>query len=116
MFRTRGLSHIQLVVDDLDAAATFYGDVFGFEVVHRRSRSLLLQSPGGGGSLAVRLPPDGAPKSPSDFGLSLHDPADLEAVLGLVIGCGGHVISRTEHTVGGASAVIADPDGNRISL
>lgn len=122
MIRTRGLSHIELRVGDsadVERAVRFYGDVFGFEVVARTDGGALLQVPGGLGSIAVERagdgdgPPAGAA---THFGLVLSDRQELDAAVRLAVAHGGALITRTDHALGGATAILTDPAGHRITL
>ena len=122
MIRTRGLSHVELRVgaaDDVERTVRFYRDVFGFEVVARSDDRVLLQVPGGVGSIAVE--PAGAgggdpPGGPTHFGLVLSDPRELDAAVDLAIDHGGTLIARTDHALGGTTAILTDPAGHRITL
>jgi len=129
MIRTRGLSHIELRVgdiDDVERTVRFYGDVFGFEVVARSDDRALLQVPGGLGSIAVAVAAavadavDRAGDHPSPgathFGLVLSDPRELDAAVHLAVAHGGTLIARTDHALGGATALVADPAGHHITL
>jgi catechol 2,3-dioxygenase-like lactoylglutathione lyase family enzyme len=127
MIRTRGLSHIELRVgdvDDVERTVRFYGDVFGFEVVARSADRALLQVPGGLGSLAVELA-DGAgagddgdhlPAGVVHFGFVLSDPRELDAAVHLAVAHGGTLVARTDHALGGTTVTLADPAGHRITL
>jgi predicted enzyme related to lactoylglutathione lyase len=116
MIRTRGVSQIQLAVTDMDRTIQFYSEVFGFEVVHRRDRRAVLQTPSDHGSLVLTHVRTSEQTRCTEFGLDLMDPADVDAALSLAEANGGAVIVRTDHAVGGTAAVIADPTGHRISL
>jgi catechol 2,3-dioxygenase-like lactoylglutathione lyase family enzyme len=119
MIRIQGISHVELPVrdtGDIDRAVRFYGDVFGFEVVVRGGDRVLLQTPAGSGSIALRLAGEVDPLSAAQFGLGLADPGELDAALRLVVACGGLLVERTDHAVGGTTAVVADPSGHRITL
>lgn len=108
------MSRLELSVDDLDVAAAFYTDVFGFEVVARRGPVVVLQPPGGTGSLALeRAHPR---RRVTHFALELLRPADVHLALDLVVAAGGRVLERSELATGSTTAVVADPTGNRITL
>lgn len=116
MIRTRGVSHIELAVDHIDRAIHFYSNVFGFEVVHRNNHHAVLRTPGAPGSLALQQVGQKETAQRVRFGLSLVEPGDLDAAISLALENGGLVITRTDHPVGGSTAVIADPTGHRITL
>jgi catechol 2,3-dioxygenase-like lactoylglutathione lyase family enzyme len=119
MIRTEGISHVELPVrdpGDMERAVRFYGDVFGFEVVVRGADRVLLQAPTGHGSIALQLAEDVEPLSAAQFGLALADPSELDAALRLAVSCGGLLVERTDHAVGGTTAVVTDPSGHRIRL
>jgi catechol 2,3-dioxygenase-like lactoylglutathione lyase family enzyme len=116
MIRTRGLSHVDLAVRDLDRSVGFYGDVFGFEVVRRGPTHAVLQTPAGPGSLALTRNVATTTLPITHFGLHLVDPGDLDTAVSLAVARGATLLSRTSHLVGGATAVLADPTGHRITL
>jgi catechol 2,3-dioxygenase-like lactoylglutathione lyase family enzyme len=122
MIKTRGLSHVELRVgdvDDVERTVRFYGEVFGFEVVARSADSALLQVPGGLGSLAVGLSSGGdddRPAGATHFGLVLSDPRELDAAVHLALAHGGTLVARTDHALGGATATLTDPAGHHITL
>ncbi len=116
MIRTNGVSHVELAVDDIDRAIQFYSDVFGFEVVQLSNGNAVLRTPGAPGSLALQQAGGPNPLHIARFGLSLIDPADLDAAISLALSNGGSLICRTDHPLGGGTATISDPAGHWITL
>jgi catechol 2,3-dioxygenase-like lactoylglutathione lyase family enzyme len=116
MIRTRGISHVELPVRDVERAARFYGDVFGFEVVVTHEGGARLQTPGGHGSITLQASVEADAVGGAHFGLVLSDPAERDAAVRLAVACGGTLVEWTDHPVGGSTAVVADPSGHRITL
>jgi predicted enzyme related to lactoylglutathione lyase len=107
---------VQCKVHDMETAVAFYRDVFGFEVVGLRNGHALLQTPNGLGSLMFEAVSAADDVHITRFSISLVDPADLDRAVALAVAAGGRVVSVTEHAVGGATVVVADPIGNLITL
>src|SRR5262249_40336984 len=84
MIRTRGVSPARLAASDLDLAIRFYGEVFGFEVVHRADSHAVLQSPFGHGSVLLTQVSSEWAACPA-FGLDLVDPAEVDAAVLLAV-------------------------------
>jgi predicted enzyme related to lactoylglutathione lyase len=116
VIRTKGVRHVELTVRDLDEAAGFYVDVFGFEIVGRRHCAAVLETPGVEGALLLREVASPADIRITDFGLALHDPGDLDAAVALAVFHGGTLVRLVEHPVGGMSALLTDRTGHRIAL
>ena len=121
MIKTEGLTHIQLVVSDLDRSLGFYKQVFGMEEMFRDGPALVfLRTPGSrdtitlnGGKAGVT---PGESAGVSHFGFRLIEPSDLDRAVEEVCEAGGRLIERGEHSPGVAYAYVADPDGYTIEL
>jgi predicted enzyme related to lactoylglutathione lyase len=107
---------VELGVADIETAFHFYTEVFGFELVSRSDDRVVLETPGGRGSIALRVA--GALSSTAAVTLSLEivDPASLANMAGLVERHGGTVLAHTTDLLGGPTALVADPDGHHIVL
>lgn len=120
MIRTQGLTHVHLIVADLDRSLRFYTGVFGMEEQFREEPSMVfLSTPGSADSITLNQQP-GDPRIGSGgvdhIGFRLVDKADLDSAVREVEAAGGRLIERGEHAPGAPYAYVADPDGYMIEL
>ena len=120
MIRTQGLTHVHLIVADLDRSLRFYTGVFGMEEQFREEPSMVfLSTPGSADSITLNQQP-GDPRIGSGgvdhIGFRLVDKADLDAAVREVEAAGGRLVERGEHAPGAPYAYVADPDGYMIEL
>jgi catechol 2,3-dioxygenase-like lactoylglutathione lyase family enzyme len=122
MIKTQGLTHIHLVVRDLERALRFYQDVFGMEERFRDGpKMVFLNTPGSSDVVTlneVRAEADlaGVNGGVAHFGFRLADSADHDSAIADVEAAGGKLIRRGEHAPGAAFAYVQDPDGYVIEL
>ena len=120
MIRTQGLTHIHLVVTDLQASLKFYCDVFGMQERFWDGPSMVfLNTPGSKDTITLRQGEVGdsvGPGGVGHFGFRLAENQDLEAAIHDVTSNGGSLIGRGEHQPGNPFAYVADPDGYVIEL
>jgi len=91
--RTQGLTHIHLMVRDLERAVAFYTRVFGLKEQFREGASMVfLNTPGRDDMVTLN-----------------EDPREVEAA-------GGTLIRRGEHAPGVPFAYVRDPDGYVLEL
>jgi catechol 2,3-dioxygenase-like lactoylglutathione lyase family enzyme len=122
MIRTQGLTHIHLIVRDLERSLHFYKSVFGMEERFRDGpKTVFLNTPGS--SDLVTLNEDrvearfaGVNAGIAHFGFRLLSKADLGAAIAEVEAAGGKLIRRGEHSPGASFAYVHDPDGYVIEL
>ena len=130
MIRTRGLSHINLNVSDIERSARFYQKVFGLELLvdyagpmgpHPYGRQMLFSTPGCDDLIALSQV-EGVPVGAggmNHWGLNLASGDDVDAAVALAIASGGKLIRREEYEFEGArepQAYVKDPDGYVIEL
>jgi catechol 2,3-dioxygenase-like lactoylglutathione lyase family enzyme len=120
MIRTQGLTHVHLIVDDLDRSLDFYTGVFGMEEQFRDGPTLVfLRTPGATDSITLNWRP-GDPRigrgGVDHFGFRLLDKSDLDEAVRQVEAAGGRLVERGEHEPGVPFAYVADPDGYLIEL
>lgn len=126
--RVSGQLESSLYVGDLDASASFYQRVFGFEVLLREDRMVGLAVPGGtvlllfrrGGSVQPSVMPggtipahDGRGTMHLCFAVPLSALDDWERHLAAL---GIPVESRVTQSFGGTSLYFRDPDGHSLEI
>lgn len=122
MVKTQGLTHIHLVVRDLERSLRFYGDVFGMEERFRDGPHMVfLNTPGSNDLITLNQNRQevhlaGSSGGVGHFGFRLASPADLDAAIIEVERAGGKLLSRGKHGSGAPFAYVADPDGYVIEL
>ena len=118
--RTQGLTHVHLVVADLDRSLRFYREAFGMEERFRDGPSMVfLQTPGAADSITLNEQP-GDPRIGSGgvdhLGFRRAEGQDLDDAISQVEAAGGQLVERGTHPSGAAYAYVTDPDGYRIEL
>ncbi len=117
----RGMSHIHLVVRDLERSVRFYERAFGLKVVLRNDgeRMVFMQTPGTSEIVTLREGDDeriGRSGGIDHFGFPLVDANDLDQAILEVEAAGGRLIERVLSASGYPTAFVADPDGYRIQI
>ncbi|MEX0665574.1 MAG: VOC family protein [Acidimicrobiia bacterium] len=120
MIRTQGLTHVHLIVGDLEWSLRFYRDAFSMEEQFRDGPSLVfLRTPGAADSITLNEQPND-PRIGSGgvdhFGFRRADGQDLDDAVRQVEAAGGQLVERGEHQPGVPYAYVADPDGYMIEL
>lgn len=121
MIRTRGLTHIHLIVRDMKRSLHFYRTVFGMRVSFKAGRKLVfLNTPGSKDMITLHQDAElarvaGTSGGISHFGFQLVK-TDLDAAIKEVNKAGGRLLERGEHAPGVPYAYVADPDGYVIEL
>jgi catechol 2,3-dioxygenase-like lactoylglutathione lyase family enzyme len=122
MVGTQGLTHIHLMVRDLERSVTFYKRVFGLEERFREGRHMVfLNTPGSHDLITLNEDPQeaevaGAGGGVDHFGFRLTKISDLDAAIREVEAAGGTLGKRGEHAPGVPFAYVRDPDGYTIEL
>ena len=116
---------VRYIVDDTDAAVTFYGDLLGFEVVRRPGPGfailergplrLLLSEPRGAGGAAQAMP-DGTRPEPGGWNRIQIEVEDLEGYVSALKRAGAHLRNEITHGRGGDQVLLEDPSGNPVEL
>ena len=111
-----GLSHVHVPVSDVERAVRFYVEAFGLEERYRADSGIVyLRIPGS--THHVALHHDALPRGRANrFGFTLSDPADADSLVRRVLSLGGSLLRRRQLAPGVVELVVADPDGNVISL
>jgi catechol 2,3-dioxygenase-like lactoylglutathione lyase family enzyme len=121
MIKTEGLTHIHLLVSDLDRSVAFYQTVFGMEERFRDGPTLVfLRTPGSRDTITINQDPEQRDRigtgGVDHFGFRLQSDADLDAAIGEVLAAGGTLVERGERGSGSEFAYVTDPDGYLIEL
>ena len=122
MIQTQGLTHIHLMVRDLERSLRFYQGIFGMRELFRDGEAMVfLNTPGSRDSITLNEDPamsEGAGKSGgvAHIGFRLANKSDLGAAIAEVEQAGGKLLSRGEHAPGVPYAYVSDPDGYVIEL
>jgi catechol 2,3-dioxygenase-like lactoylglutathione lyase family enzyme len=121
MIKTRGLTHIHLVVKDVRRSLDFYKSVFGMKEKFWAGPGLVfLNTPGSNDLIALHQAEGDEPTGSSGgilhFGFQLENKPDLDSAIDQVIGAGGALKKRGEFGPGMPFAYVADPDGYEIEL
>ncbi len=121
MIKTCGLTHIHLVVKDLQRSLDFYQTVFGMEIKFWAGAGLVfLNTPGSNDLIALHQSegeqPTGTSGGITHYGFQLENKSDLERAISEVVAAGGALKRRGEFTPGMPFAYVSDPDGYEIEL
>lgn len=122
MIKTQGLTHIHLVVRDLERSLRFYQGVFGMREQFRSGPHMIfLNTPGSRDTITLNQNAAEAERAGDNggvahFGFRLADSSDLDAAIREIESAGGRLLSRGEHAPGVPYAYVRDPDGYVIEL
>ena len=121
MIKTCGLTHIHLMVKDIQRSLGFYQTVFGMEVKFWAGDALVfLNTPGSKDMIALHQSTKDEPTGSSGgilhFGFQLENRSELENAIKEVLAAGGALKKRGEFGPGMPFAYVADPDGYEIEL
>jgi catechol 2,3-dioxygenase-like lactoylglutathione lyase family enzyme len=102
MVRTYGLTHINLVVRDVERSLRFYGRVFGVEEYGRTAGLVHTRTPGCQDVITFDEQESGAGESRgiAHFGFRLISPGDIDAAVDEVERAGGKLLRRGEFSPG----------------
>ena len=122
MIKTKGLTHIHLLVKDLERSLDFYKSVFGMEEKYRIGKNMVFLSTPGSQDL-ITLHEDSAKTQLlgrnggiEHFGFQLTKDMNLDDAVNIVEQAGGKLLSRGEHAPGCPYAYVSDLDGYVIEL
>jgi catechol 2,3-dioxygenase-like lactoylglutathione lyase family enzyme len=117
--------NVRYIVQDVDAAIAFYGDLLGFEVemhpapgfamLSRGDLRLLLNTPRGGGGAGVPMP-DGREPEPGGWNRIQIEVDDIERDVEGLRSSGAKFRNEIVSGVAGKQILLDDPSGNPIEL
>jgi catechol 2,3-dioxygenase-like lactoylglutathione lyase family enzyme len=121
MIKTRGLTHIHLMVKDVRRSLDFYKSVFGMEEKFWAGDGLVfLNTPGSNDAIALHQSTEDQPTGSGGgilhFGFQLENKSELDDAINQVVAAGGVLKKRGEFGPGMPFAYVADPDGYEIEL
>lgn len=118
MVRTYGLTHINLVVRDVERSLRFYGQVFGVEEYGRTEGLVHTRTPGCQDVITFDEHSSGAGDSGGipHFGFRLVSAGDIDAAVEEVERAGGKLRRRGEFCPGCPYAYVTDPDGYEVEI
>src|SRR5688572_26549586 len=116
MIRTHGLTHLNLIVSDLDRTLRFYSAAFGVKEYFRDAASVQVLGPGRFDVIAFERGTPRPGQGITHLGFRLVRPEDIDVVVQQVLDAGGHLHRRGEFGPGLPFAYVHDPDGYEIEL
>jgi catechol 2,3-dioxygenase-like lactoylglutathione lyase family enzyme len=121
MIKTQGLTHIHLMVEDIDRSTTFYKTVFGMDTMFHAGRDMVfLNTPGSEDVITLHQRHNGQEVgqmgSIAHFGFQHANDADLDQAVAEIEAAGGKLIKRGSHGGSQEYAYVADPDGYVIEI
>ena len=116
--KTYGLTHIALLVKDLDVTLFFYEKVFDMEIMYRNDDFLQVTTPGSNDIIVFEKKKAEYGKTGSilHFGFRLKDPRDINEIEKRIIAAGGLVTDKGEFCPGEPYLFFKDPDGYTIEV
>ena len=122
MIKTKGLTHIHLLVKDLERSLKFYKSVFGMDEKYRVGKKMVFLSTPGSRDLitiheeSAKTELLGKNGGIEHFGFQRTKDMNLDKAVHIVERAGGKLLSRGEHAPGYLYAYVSDPDGYVIEL
>ena len=119
------LVNVRYMVDDVDAAVTFYSRHLGFDlefqpgpgfaIISRGDLRLMLNTPGGPGGAAQPMP-DGRKPEPGGWNRIQLEVENLEATVDRLRADGVQFRNDVQDGKGGKQILLDDPSGNPVEL
>jgi catechol 2,3-dioxygenase-like lactoylglutathione lyase family enzyme len=116
---TYGLTHLAIVVKDLDKTKAFYKQVFGMEVMYDEKDFIQLTTPGCNDILVFekneKFRP-GAKGGIIHFGFRLRDANEMDGVMRKIKEAGAKIKDQGEFVPGSPYVFFEDPDGYEVEV
>ncbi len=121
MIRTHGITHVHLLVRDLERSLRFYEEVFGFTRQLNVGKLTFLTTPGTGDLLTLSCGEHatkhaGPGGGIEHFGFRLEEDVNVDDAVEVAVKGGAALIQRGEHAPGWPFAYLTDPDGYLIEI
>lgn len=111
---TYGLTHLAIVVKDLDRTLQFYRHVFDMQVMYHEEKMLQLTTPGCHDILVFEQKDaslTGQPGGIAHFGFRLREASGMQGIYQKVLEAGGDMVDKGEFIPGSPYLFFKDPDG-----
>jgi catechol 2,3-dioxygenase-like lactoylglutathione lyase family enzyme len=112
--KTFGLTHLALVVRDLERTRAFYTTAFDMEVMYHMDTLLQLTTPGANDIIVFEQAADkrtGDTGGILHFGFRLKSPGDMDEVESKILAAGGEILDKGSFVRGEPYMFFKDPDG-----
>jgi catechol 2,3-dioxygenase-like lactoylglutathione lyase family enzyme len=112
--KTFGLTHLALVVKDIERSRVFYTSAFDMEVMYHMDALLQLTTPGANDIIVFEQAadkPTGNAGGILHFGFRLKSPADIDEVEAKILAAGGEILEKGSFVPGEPYLFFKDPDG-----
>jgi catechol 2,3-dioxygenase-like lactoylglutathione lyase family enzyme len=116
---TYGLTHIAVVVKDINKTLLFYTSVFGMEVMYHGRDFVQLTTPGCNDILVFETAPEdqiGIIGGITHFGFRLRNKGDIEIMADKINAAGGKITDKGEFVPGSPYIFFRDPDGYEVEV
>jgi len=118
---TYGLTHLALVVRDVDASIAFYDSVFGVTIMYRKKGFGQIQTKDSNDIIVFEEDAEksqliGKSAGIMHFGFRLKNPNDLETLADRVVKAGGTIIDKGEFCPGEPYIFFKDLDGYEVEV
>jgi catechol 2,3-dioxygenase len=110
------LSHVHLLVADVERSARFYTEALGFELHYASAAGIVFLRSAAADTLALEAASRTHRPALHHVGFTVADEAGRRSIVRLAPGAGGRVVATGALAPGHAHAVLADPDGNLIRV
>ena len=120
-FTPKGLNHITIRVNRIDASKEFYGDILGFKVVRTMGQSMAVYDIGGGDTLVIveaetSYDPTSRDFRVDHFGFYVENAEKIDELAKYFRDKEVTIMSGPANRKKGRFLFIADPDGNMIEF
>lgn len=116
---TYGLTHVAIVVDDLQRTKEFYTSVFEMEVMYDKEDFIQLTTPGCNDILVFETNKNIRPGNAGGiihFGFRLRRPEGFAELLNRIKAAGGKIKDQGEFVRGSPYVFFEDPDGYEVEV
>ena len=116
---TYGLTHLAILVSDVDRTLQFYKDVFHAEVMYQEKTWAQVRTPGSNDIIIFEQSDNkhvGESAGILHFGFRLRDPRHITALVDRVKKAGGEIREQGEFVPGSPYVFFKDPDGYEIEI
>ena len=116
---TYGLTHLSVLVRDLDRTKEFYETVFDMQVMYHSTEFLQLNTPGTNDAIVFVENKEFIMEATigyNHFGFRLKKPEDIDEITRRVVAAGGVITDEGEFAPGFPKLFFKDPDGYEVEV